>query len=607
MLTKTKEDNFKKNLTVDLQNVQYEEAKLNGKNDKIIILENDVFKNNENFEIRPFVGEKGRIVIVLRYTIDDIDFEVVMGEIEDSQDKMNNYREIESKLKKQLQNNSSWINNKEELREILLNKDKYKFNFTIEGMDIIVCKNEKSTIQRTRVRNPEATNLKLEKITTDKEEQDMLASRRENPNFYIFSELEEEERKQKEKIELEKKLKLEKLKETKLNKLSEKLEKKEEIRSIEKDINIQKTWIKRREIILNKSSKEEPEILEHFLIGERIMDILEESGLHDVQKNRQNYKQYLISNYSSEVIENKESLLEEYVDLKEKNIVNTIKSFLTNMIYLTDKKISKLEDGSDEVIRYKKYREEINNHNNFLNLVLMGDGRELIAYNFNYINFNKYKEYVHAYARTFLKTEEEQKDLNEILIYIDLKEKSLNELKPENDQKTEDFIKNRQKRTYEYRNYSGVKQLYNFLTFSSTKSENQEEEDQILSKVVSPLERDIVRKNAESIREYSRYAVLSNISTYDIEELIKHDLDKQILRDNIIIPYDIEKRYTIDAEKEINESKSELPRTEKRIEELEQRKDLIIDEIIQMEKDLSELDREIRRSKNSIENKEKER
>lgn len=397
--------------------------------------------------------------IILKYKIDDgIPQEVIMGtvKLDGNSDLKNKTVDIIDLIMEQLQenaNNGLGYSSYEKLYEYV-DKNNIEFNLTMEGQEILTSKSkEKIKIPRTYFENKQG---KIESLYKEEE--------------------------------------LEKLKEKIKNELDVYMNK---IREKEK-------WIKRREKILSSLHKTKEDIT--FLKGEKITNFIQEAD-KDINLQKNMVADYYLEifkdekKYTNEILQDKKDYIEQKDD--EENLLEAAKKYNiikekglaidANIILdtLENKCYSKIEEKNGKVTPdLLKVIDQIQAYQGFFNLVKQGRdwNARLKALKINNINFKSMKDLIKTIGYND----------KELLQYIDLKEKMVNELQL-------DSI------DVEYKKDSSIGEMYDFLLHSSIRENTKNQDEKEISKCYTKYIREkLIESNFDELNLYNHYAEGSN-------------------------------------------------------------------------------------------------
>lgn len=399
-------------------------------------------------ELKKGKGNHEKLIwaIIVKYKIfGSVPQEVIMGILEDTLEQKENAIEIINLMNKQLKQNAiseTGYENYESLERYVKSK-KIPFKLTIEGREILLYKGKENTeIIRTCFEN------KLGKIE-----------------------------------ELFPKEYLEKMNNEKISELNKYV----------KERKILEKWKERREKII-KSLKTEEKI-QKFLNGERITEFLKKSdSSKDIQKNiAVNYLLEEDSIGDSKKQNLKAKLLDSYLKIKEKGISIDVKRVLEDIEseYYRIIKEKKGEISSDD---YNKL-EIVQDYKTFFDLVKMGKdwNARVFALKLKKIEFKNLKKLI-----KFAKGNDK-----ELLDYLDLKEKIINEVQTNNiDVNCSDC--------------KSLKELNGFLVKSSIREKTKEDDEHVILGIYEYIKKEIIINNINDIEFYNDYAKKSYLDIYQI-------------------------------------------------------------------------------------------
>ena len=261
-----------------------------------IVYSTKIFENQPQISFHNFeeIEEDGTIevigVFILKYEINGIAQEAIIGKLKNTNRAFEKAREIKELIEKQLIENSKGQGNLHNFRQLnrFVNENRLQFEFTMEGTDIITYSGEESIdVRRTYYEKENTSKNNCIECLYSPEKMEEFAKERKNNNMQL------------------------------LNKF---------------DMN--EKWKRRRELILKRQETDEDKKL--FLEGEKISKIIEEADDENVLKN---YKEvvadYITEKYqkygnitNEEEKENATREFQEYVNLKEKGIAIDAKILL---------------------------------------------------------------------------------------------------------------------------------------------------------------------------------------------------------------------------------------------------------------------------------------
>lgn len=316
-------------------------------------------------------GNRDIGVFILKYIIDDIPQEVIIGTLENEKGAFESAKYIKTFVEQQLKQNSNEKGNLTNLRKLeqYIENNKIPFNFTVEGQNIITYnQKENKKFRRTYYeKTNEYRNNSMECLYTPEDME------------IINGDMEERKRQQRQELEKNEK------------------------------------WQKRRELILKNLTPEEKKL---FLQGEKIAKIV---SIKDNKKAIEEYKDliadYLIESY--EFYGNSENQeqgkvrnkgFEEYLNLKEKGIALDAKKILGD---LQDEQYKSIQrENREPTLQDTITVNSLQNYEKFFDLI--SDNREsmarILALRITKIDFSVVKQ---ALAKS--------PNSKELLEYIDLK------------------------------------------------------------------------------------------------------------------------------------------------------------------------------------------
>lgn len=261
-------------------------------------------------------------------------------------------------------------------------------------------------------------------------------------------------------------------------------------------------WKERRTKILENL---EPSKREAFLEGERITQFIQDQEINIISK-RDTVVRYLTE--ENEGIEDKENpkaiLVKGYIKLKEKGIAIDTKKTLEE---IENEYYKNIRENSGEITE-KQYKglEILDNYKNFFDLVKLGKdwNARLVALKLKKINFE-------PLGKLFGKYRGED---TELLEYFKLKEKMVKETGT-------DTIE------LEYNQNDSVRELYDFLLYSSIRKETAKDDEFFISRIYDErIKRELLEYNYENIELYNYYAQKSGINIYELPEIKSKNIDK---------------------------------------------------------------------------------
>lgn len=398
------------------------------------------------------LGENKVWTLILKYEIDGIPQEVIMGLLNDTQNKKEKVMEIIKLMTGQLEENvddNLDYESYEELARYVRNQ-RIPFELTPEGLKILYSKDKNNiSIPRTYY---EDVNGKIKKLFF-KEDLDKM---KEDMSYEVKKQIEDREKEDK--------------------------------------------WTRAKNKFLNNADKQ---IGERFLKGEQIYKILSKSDIleddsEDIIKQKKKeqrdiaieelYQSYNVKldkdGKNLTMPQKKKLLLNKFLGIKENGIIHDIMQALEKNerdIYSELNK-SQGKDESEELDKIK----EIQNYEQFFKLV--SDGRDLnariYALKIQKINFDEMKEKMQQFGIND----------KEIYEYIDMKKKVIDELGTENTKGKEES------------DYKSIEDFNKFLLNSSTREYTEKSEELIVSEIYKLAREKLLEDNWREIYEYNSVA-----------------------------------------------------------------------------------------------------
>ena len=387
--------------------------------------------------------------------------EVIIGKLKNTNRAFEKAREIKELIENQLIENSKGQGKLQAFRQLnrLVNENNLQFEFTMEGTDIITYSGEESiAVRRTYYEKENAYKNSCIKCLFSSEEMERFAKERKNNNIQL------------------------------LNKF---------------DMN--EKWKRRRELILKRQETDADKKL--FLEGEKISKIIEEADDENVLKNYKDVvADYITENYQKygnltdgEEKDSATREFQEYVNLKEKGIAIDAKILLEEVQNKIEKKF--VEQRKEKNMTKEEIEKQIETENTFNSYArffdLIKGGRELnarIVAKLTKIDFTKMK-------RIFSKFHKD----DEILKYIDLKEKEIREMKDET------YVLSVS--TYEDYNKDSVKELNSFLIRSSIREHTRQDDEEKILDTFDQMKVELIKHNIEALKKYKYYAEKNGLYT----------------------------------------------------------------------------------------------
>lgn len=387
--------------------------------------------------------------------------EVIIGKLKNTNRAFEKAREIKELIENQLIENSKGQGKLQAFRQLnrLVNENNLQFEFTMEGTDIITYSGEESiAVRRTYYEKENAYKNSCIKCLFSPEEMEKFAKERKNNNIQL------------------------------LNKF---------------DMN--EKWKRRRELILKRQETDEDKKL--FIEGEKISKIIEEANDEYVLKNYKDVvADYIIEKYQTygnltdgEEKDSATREFQEYVNLKEKGIAIDAKILLEEVQNKIEKKF--VEQRKEKNMTKEEIEKQIETENTFNSYArffdLIKGGRELnarIVAKLTKIDFTKMK-------RIFSKFHKD----DEILKYIDLKEKEIREMQDET------YVLSVS--TYEDYNKDSVKELNSFLIRSSIREHTRKDDEEKILDTFDQMKVELIKHNIEALKKYKYYAEKNGLYT----------------------------------------------------------------------------------------------
>ena len=387
--------------------------------------------------------------------------EVIIGKLKNTNRAFEKAREIKELIENQLIENSKGQGKLQAFRQLnrLVNENNLQFEFTMEGTDIITYSGEESiAVRRTYYEKENAYKNSCIKCLFSPEEMEKFAKERKNNNIQL------------------------------LNKF---------------DMN--EKWKRRREWILKRQETDEDKKL--FIEGEKISKIIEEANDEYVLKNYKDVvADYIIEKYQTygnltdgEEKDSATREFQEYVNLKEKGIAIDAKILLEEVQNKIEKKF--VEQRKEKNMTKEEIEKQIETENTFNSYArffdLIKGGRELnarIVAKLTKIDFTKMK-------RIFSKFHKD----DEILKYIDLKEKEIREM--------QDKTYVLSVSTYEDYNKDSVKELNSFLIRSSIREHTRQDDEEKILDTFDQMKVELIKHNIKALKKYNYYAEKNGLYT----------------------------------------------------------------------------------------------
>lgn len=393
--------------------------------------------------------EKHVWAIILKYTIDDIPQEVIMGTLGNTNERKEKTVDIINFIENQLEENTNsetGYDGYERLCQYVQTLN-IPFEFTGEGIDILANKSKKDTsILRTYYSDNQG------KIQC-KYDEEAVKIRTKDKQQQLFEEA----------------------------------NRKKEIGK----------WKSRREKILKSFIQQDKK--QAFTKGEKVTEFIRETE-DDIEAQQNLVADYLLEAFTEEKTNSnpKLDLAIGYLKIKEKGIVIDIKRHVEKLEATYFKEI---EEKKREVT-FEEYKtiERFGDIKNFFELVKNGQdwNARLFALRLKKIDFGSIKTIVEKY---------DKKD-TELLEYLDLKEKAINEMQT-------DSIE------VDYEKYNTVKEMYEFLMHSSIREMTKRDDKRVISSIYEHIKREILESNFDEVAFYNSYAEKSNMYVCELPKVKK--------------------------------------------------------------------------------------
>ena len=433
-----------------------------------IVYSTKIFENQPQISFHNFeeIKEDGTIevigVFILKYEINGIAQEAIIGKLKNTNRAFEKAREIKELIEKQLIENSKGEENLHNFRQLnrFVNENRLQFEFTMEGTDIITYSGEESIdVRRTYYEKENTSKNNCIECLYSPEKMEEFAKERKNNNMQL------------------------------LNKF---------------DMNEKCKRI--RELILKRQETDADKKL--FLEGEKISKIIEEADDENVLKNykdvvadyiTEKYQKY--GNLTNEEEKEKATReFQEYVNLKEKGIAIDAKILLEEVQNKFEEKFIKQNDkekvSEEEMFRQSRTMNTLYNYARFFDLIK--NGRELnariYAAKLVKIDFSMMKKIFNRFHKD-----------EELLKYIDLKEKEIREM--------QDKTYVLSVSTYEDYNKDSVKELNSFLIRSSIREHTRKDDEEKILDTFDQMKVELIKHNIEALKKYKYYAEKNGLYT----------------------------------------------------------------------------------------------
>ena len=396
--------------------------------------------------------------IILKYVINDIPQEVIMGILGISNERNDKEKAIEiiNAIRNQLEENTNQGTGYDYYEKLFeyVQTGNIPFEITVEGINILANKSKKDiSIMRTYYSDNQG------KIQCKYDEKAVKT-----------------------------------LKKEKQKQLLEEADKKKEINK----------WKSRREKILKSFIKQDRK--KAFIKGEKVTEFIK-AREDDIEAQQDLVADYLLEAFTEE--KNPENpklkLAKEYLVTKENGIVSDIYKHIDNLESIYYKKIA--EHKGEITLEEYKLIEKLGDIKNFFELVTKGQdwNARLFALRLKKIDFGTIKSIVEKF---------DKKD-TELLEYLDLKKKAINEMQT-------DSIE------VDYEKYDSVKEIYKFLLHSSIRETTKKEDKHIISGIYEHIQREILESNFNEVAFYNSYAEKSNIDVCELPKIRKISKERPI-------------------------------------------------------------------------------
>ena len=412
-------------------------------------------------------------VFILKYEINGIQQEAIIGKLKNTNRGFEKAKDIKELIENQLRENSKSSNNLNNFNQLkkFVTLNNLPFELTMEGSDIITYTGrENISVRRTYYeKTSEDKNSKIKCLYSPEE---MLEFARER-----------------------------------------KINNKELLSQIENN----KKWNKNRVVILKILTYKENQ--KEFLKGEKIANLVETT---DEKLILQNYKE-LIVEYLKESYEkdgNSENELErndatnsfsDYLAIKEKGIAISAKEILEKIQEKTENDIlEKSKKGFTE-------REEIDNNRTLNTLKNYSRFFDLIKTSRNVNARIAAKKLYRIDFSIMKKLFERVTNDKELIKYIELKGKSINDIEEQDNKKSqinedkESILFQRDMKFDYYQNNESVRDLYNFLVKSSSREHTIADEEKKVLDTFDSIKVELIKSNIKAIKSYNRYAEKSGM------------------------------------------------------------------------------------------------
>lgn len=463
---------------------------LNSKNN--IIYSNKIFDSSneerpgfilKELEEKNSEGKANRVLaILLKYKIDGKEQEAIIGTLKNTIDRTEKAKIIIEHLTEQFHENFDGKPGFDSYYKLMQykNKERVPFELTTEGISMLAVK-DKSDVEITRT-VADNGNGKMNKIFVDKD----IKRMKEQKNIEILNYIKDKEEKRK--------------------------------------------WKERREKILNQFEKTDKEKRTKFIKGEKITEYI--TNLNEDSEENSNIKKDLVGNYLVEYFESGDSkkadVANGYAKMQEKGFAINVRVALEkqrdkcyNLIQTEESKMS--EEKIDKITKL------IDNINEYLNLFeLIKENRNWNAsftYKVKKLNFADVKKMCALY----------DKDDEEILHYIDLKEKTLRDEKLNKSGKENEYMNSESMQNLDkFLVKSHVKDYTNPNPLYSAKNVVVKNGKYMIDKLYEHIQRELIDYNSDCLGVYNEYAKKSQgIVTYSVDKKTNVDDEKREISNTV--------------------------------------------------------------------------
>lgn len=419
-------------------------------------------------------------VFILKYEIKGIQQEAIIGKLKNTNRAFEKAKDIKELMENQLRENSKSTNNLNNFNQLkkFITLNNLPFELTMEGSDIITYTGrENISVRRTYYeKTSEDKNSKIKCLYSPEEMLEFARERKIN-NKELFSQIENN-----------------------------------------------KKWNKNRVVILKILTNKENQ--KEFLKGEKIANLVETT---DEKLIVQNYKKlivdYLKESYekdgnSKNKLERNEAttIFSDYLAIKEKGISIVAKEILEKIQEKTENDIlEKSKNGFTEREKIDNNRtlNTLENYSRFFDLVKTSRNvnARIAAKKLYNINFTIMK-----------KLFERVTDDKELIKYIELKGKAINDIEEQDNKKSQinedkgSILFQRDMKFEYYQNNESVRELYDFLSNSSSRENTVVEEEKKLLDTFDSIKVELIKSNIKAIKSYNRYAEKSGMYVCPLPE-----------------------------------------------------------------------------------------